>query len=139
MNAQKYHKIYLQKNKFVMIKEKINIPRCFPCPYSINFQRSHPKVLSGEAFWITHNKLCVGYNFETNTNTNIFRPIFSHKRQRLLDRIHKFNGINKTDKGNTIDNPKKFWNKVKSKYFIILFKVKKLPIVCIEKIINMIY
>ena len=45
----------------------------------------------------------------------------------------------KTDKGNTIDNPKKFWNKVKSKYFIILFKVKKLPIVCIEKIINMIY
>ena len=139
MNAQKYHKIYLQENKFVMIKEKINIPRCFPCPYSINFQRSHPKVLSGEAFWITHNKLCVGYNFETNTNTNIFRPIFSHKRQRLLDRIHKFNGVNETDKGNTIYNPKKFWNKVKSKYFIILFKVKKLPIVCIEKIINMIY
>ena len=72
MNAQKYHKIYLQENKFVMIKEKINIPRCFPCPYSINFQRSHPKVLSGEAFWITHNKLCVGYNFETNTNIRVY-------------------------------------------------------------------
>lgn len=47
MNSIKYRKWYLndiyQNNQFIMIKEKINIPCCLPCPYSVNFQRSHPQ------------------------------------------------------------------------------------------------
>ena len=137
MNVTKYRKWYLEENwknnEFIMIKEKVVVPRCFPCPYSINFQMSHPKVLSGEAYWITHNKLCLGY--ELRKNPKIYRPIFSHKRQRLLDRLHKFNEINEEDEGNTIDNPKKFWNKIKSKYFNSLSQIKKLPVDCINHIV----
>jgi hypothetical protein len=137
MNVTKYRKWYLEENwknnEFIMIEEKVDVPRCFPCPFSINFQISHPRVLSGEAYWITHNKLCVGY--ELRKNPEIYRPIFSHKRQRLLDRLHKFNEINEEDKGNTIDNPKKFWNIIKSKYFNSLSQIKKLPIDCINHIV----
>ena len=83
MNSGKYRKIILQENwgenKFSMVVERVNVPRCFPCPYSVNFQKSHPKILSGEAFWITHNKICIGYYY--TTNLDIFRPIFSYKRQ----------------------------------------------------------
>ena len=84
MNSTKYRKIILcenwANNDFVMIKEKVS---CFPCPYSINFQMSHPKILSGEAFWIAHDELCIGYYL--GTNPDVFRPIFSHQRQILLD------------------------------------------------------
>jgi hypothetical protein len=137
MNLTKYRKWYLEENwknnEFTMIEEKVDVPRCFPCPYSINFQISHPKVLSGEAYWITHNKLCLGY--ELQKNPEIYRPIFSHKRQRLLDRLHKFNEFNEEDEGNTIDNPKNFWNIIKSKYFNSLSQIKKLPIDCINHIV----
>ena len=84
MNSGKYKKIILQENwgenKFSMIEESVNVPQCFPYTYSVDFQKSHPKILSGEAFWITHNKICVGYYYRINPD--IFRPIFSYKRQR---------------------------------------------------------
>lgn len=89
MNFTKYRKIVLtenwQNNAFVKVKKKVNIPRCFPCPYSIYFQREHPQILTGEAFWTSHNELCIGYCLRANPD--IFRPVFSSKRYTLLYKI----------------------------------------------------
>ena len=63
MNSTIYRKVVLVENwadnQFIMIKKKVNVPRCLPCPYSINFQRTHPMVLTEEAFWVSHNELCL--------------------------------------------------------------------------------
>ena len=101
MNKEKYRKWYLtenwQDNRFIMIKEKVNIS------HYIFVSATPPKILSGEAFWITYNELCVGYYSEKNPD--IFRPIFSHKRQRLLDKVH--HGNIEDDEGDkySINNP----------------------------------
>ena len=150
MDNNKYRKLYLEENwgenKFIMIKYHVNFRRNNRI-MTIHFQKNHPKVLCGEGYWITHNKLCIGY--ELNNHPEIYRPIFSHKRQRLLDRLHKFKAIysndskllNEDDMGNTMNDPYKFWNKIKSKYFMSLANShsKKIPIVCIKKIIMFIY
>jgi len=83
---------------------------------------NHPMVNSGNAFWINDSELCVG--FELRENSNIFRPIFSHKRQRFLDKVNL-----------DIISPIKFWNKVKSKYFYSLCNIKKIPIGCVKHIV----
>lgn len=135
MNSIKYRKWYLTENwgenQFTIIKEKVNVPRCFPCPYSINFQISHPKVLSGEAFWISHNELCVGYH--SSTNPDIFRPIFSYKRQRFIDKLNS-----------SIDNPNLEYARKKylfglDKYFVGLDNKNPLPMDCIEIILSYIH
>ena len=127
MNSIKYRKLYLAENwaenEFIMIKEKVNVPRCFHCPYSINFQRLHPKVLSGEAFWITHNELCIGY-YKT-TNSDIFRPIFSHKRQKIVNKLNL-----------SINSPNLKY--ARKKYFIGLDNVKIMPLDCVENILSFI-
>tara|TARA_B100000795_G_scaffold262470_1_gene240444 strand:+ start:876 stop:1334 length:459 start_codon:yes stop_codon:yes gene_type:complete len=147
MDVQKYRKIYLEwnwgNNHFKMIEYYVDLRDRLQQNnlMTIDFQRNHPLVLSKEAFWITHDKLCIGY--ELNENPEIFRPIFSHKRQRLIDRIHKFtllfdnNGekTNEDEKGHTIDNPYKFWNKNKSKYFKEIYKIKNIPVECIKCIV----
>ena len=89
-------------------------------------EKNHPLVLSGKAFWTTENTICVGY--ELIGNPEIFRPIFSHKRQRLLDEVNK-----------DIIKPIKFWNKIKSKYFLTFSENKKIPLECIKIIINFIH
>ena len=136
MNSIKYRKWYLTENwgdnQFTIIKEKVNIPpRCSNCPYSINFQISHPKVLSGEAFWTSHNELCVGYH--SSTNPDIFRPIFSYKRQRFIDKLNS-----------SIDNPNLEYARKKylfglDKYFIGLYNKNPLPMDCIEIILSYIH
>tara|TARA_B110000483_G_scaffold165158_1_gene195488 strand:+ start:3962 stop:4396 length:435 start_codon:yes stop_codon:yes gene_type:complete len=141
MNSTKYKKLYLQENwgenKFIMIQERVNVHRCFPCPYSINFQISHPKVLSGEAFWITHDELCIGYLF--TSNRDIFRPVFSYKRQRLLDKVHG----KKNKKGYGINNPhlgyarKKYM--VAFNEYIICANKKKIPMDCVNIILSFIH
>ena len=127
MNSVKYRKWYLTENYaengFMMITEKVNVPQCLPCPYSINFQRMHPKVLSGEAFWITHNELCIGYY--KRINPVIFRPIFSYKRQMLVDKLNS-----------SIDSPN--LNYARKKYFIGLDNIKIMPVDCIEVILSFI-
>lgn len=127
MNSIKYRKLYLrenwEENEFIMIEENVNIPYCFPCPYSVNFQRSHPKVLSGEAFWINHNKLCIGYY--SSKDPNVFRPIFSYTRQKLLDKLNS-----------SINNPN--LSIARKKYLTGLDNIKKIPIDCIEIILSFI-
>jgi len=128
MDIQKYRKWYLEvnwgENKFVMIKYGVefNQIRKNNQILTLDFQKNHPLILSGNAFWITHNTLCIGY--QLRENTEIFRPIFSHKRQRLLDKVNL-----------KIHNPIKFWNKIKSVYFKTLYHIKMLPIECINNIV----
>lgn len=135
MNSIKYRKWYLQENwgenKFIMIKE--NADSRF-CPYSINFQRVHPKVESGEAFWTTRNKLCIGYH--SLANPDIFRPIFSHKRQRLLDEVHGKN------EEHSVYNPN--FSYARKKYMVafneyIYLNNKLLPMDCVEIILSFIH
>jgi len=136
MDVIKYRKWYLQENwgenRFRMIKygvefKEIRIRRNNKI-MTIDFQRNHPKVLSGEGYWITHEKLCIGYKMISNPE--IYRPIFSHKRQRLLDKVNL-----------NVINPYKFWYKIKLKYFISLAKMysKKIPIDCVKHIVMFIY
>lgn len=145
MNSIKYRKWYLQENwgenKFIMIKE--NVDSRF-CPYNIFFQMSHPKILSGEAFWTKRHKLCIGYH--SLANPDIFRPIFSHKRQRLLDEVH--NGKEKDDEGYdeeenySINNPHLGYARKKYLVGLIEFELmqlkKKIPMDCVNIILSFI-
>ena len=91
-------------------------------------QGQHADVLSGKAFWMRWQTLCMGY--EMNFERTIFRPIFGHGRQRLLDQVHL-----------NIIKPDIFWKKVKSKYYkkLIIAMPKSVPIECIVHIIPYIY
>jgi len=132
MNSTKYRKFVLtenyQDNAFIMITLKVNIPRCFSCPFSVNFQRSHPKVISEEAFWIGHNKLCVGYH--SRVNPVIFWPVFSWKRQKLLD-------IVQYDKKNSIIHPNLKY--ARRKYVTGLDQRFRIPMDCVEIILSFIH
>jgi hypothetical protein len=79
-----------------------------------------------EGFWINDHELCVGY--ELRSNPAIFRPVFSHKRQRLLDVVH-------TD----IVRPSQFWRTVRMRYWQALCKIKHLPLECVDHVVRFIY
>ena len=121
MDIIKYRKIYLNnnwgQNHFTAIKQKVS--------GTFNVY-NHPLVLTGQAFWLNDNELCIGYEF--NTNPEIFRPIFSHKRQRLLDGVHS-----------NIPNPCAFWNRIKRRYYYIISHIKNLPLECVEHIVRFTY
>jgi hypothetical protein len=125
MNIIKYRKLYLSRNlgnnDFIMLTRKVNIPL-----YSYNLFENHPLVKKGHAYWESDNELCIGYILDKNPE--IYRPIYSHKRQDLLDIINK-----------NIKTPFVFWNKIKSQYFITISKIKKLPLDLTKKIIEYIY
>ena len=131
MNSIKYRKLYLSENhgfnNFIIIKEKVVLPCCcLLCPYSVNFQRDNPRVLSGEAYWIDYNQLCIGYI--SSKNSDIFRPVFSYKRQKILDKVNS-----------DIINPYNFWKNVISKYFKTLYGKKNIPTECINHILKYIH
>lgn len=73
---------------------------------------NHPLVNSGEAFWIDDTILCLGYKLKNNKS--IFRPIFSYKRQNLIDNFQK-------------DISKIVLKREKCMNYNELFKVKKMP------------
>ena len=127
MDVIKYRKLYLsenwRENRFIAIIKYVGLEQQH---IRQNNQRNHPLVLSGNAYWITHDQLCIGY--ELNEKSEVFRPIFSHKRQRLMDILIP-----------SIKNPVKFWKNLKSRYFLSMVKIKKLPIVCIDNIVMYIY
>lgn len=125
MDIIKYRKWYLEQNwgtnEFIMVKIKTHTRRHEAHLLWLN-NCNHPMVNSGKAFWVNDHELCMGY--ELRENTQIFRPIFSHKRQDILDKVNK-----------NIYNPIKFWNKLKSKYFYSLCYIIKLPIECVKIIV----
>tara|TARA_Y100001970_G_scaffold294168_1_gene447878 strand:- start:5406 stop:5828 length:423 start_codon:yes stop_codon:yes gene_type:complete len=140
MDIHKYRKWYLKEeepywgnNRFIMIKYRTHIRHTAFRNQSWRHMNiftddnwNHPLVSSGKAYWINNYELCVGY--ELAENPEIFRPVFSYKRQRFLDTVNK-----------DIYNPIKFWNKIKSKYFKEICKIKKVPIECANYIVNFIW
>lgn len=138
MDVFKYRKLYLcenwGENRFSMIKHKVGLDVVFKWVWS---DINHPLVLSKKAFWINKYELCIGYKLDTNPE--IYRPIFSHSRQRKLDRVHDEEIDEDSNKEQNIKNPYKFWNKIKTKYFNNLYKKNFLPVCCIENIIMFTY
>ena len=135
MDVSKYRKIYLSENwgvnRFQMIKYNVSEDVRWNRIFNTEYGRIHPLVLAKKAYWINERELCIGYKMDTNPE--IYRPIFSHKRQRVLDVM------------NDLMVKPKFWNKIRTKYFNYLYKMKVelnekesiiLPILCIENIIK---
>ena len=129
MDIVKYRKYYLQENwaQNRFIAKFINAHLILhPNPkYPDSSQINHPLVLSGIGFWINPWTLCVGYVLRDDPE--IFRPIFSHKRQLILDELNLIICDGYVDK---------FWNKIKSGIWNALIEIRKLPVDCIENIIT---
>ena len=97
-----------------------------------------------EAYWITHNELCIGYC--SSIDPDVFRPIFSYSRQRLLDKVHhgkKEDDEDYDEKDNySIISPKLRY--ARKKYLvaidehIICLDIKKIPMDCVKIILSFI-
>ena len=132
MDIIKYRKYYLQENwgqnrfiaKYTREQPLILHPKP-KYPYTDSYRINHILVLSGIGFWITPWRLCIGYVF--SDDPEIFRPIFSHKRQLILDELNLIICDGYVDK---------FWNKIKSRIWNALIEIRKLPVDCIENIIT---
>ena len=86
--------------------------------------KNHPLVNSHKAYWTNKTTLCIGYKMIDNND--IFRPIFSHKRQVMINEFQP----------NIAIAVKKRSEKMA---YMALVKIKKLPVVLVEEIINLIY
>ena len=85
---------------------------------------NHPLVNSNQAYWSNNTTLCLGYRLRNNPD--IFRPVFSHKRQRNINEFQ-----------NNIKRVVEKRNEIRA--FIELFKIKRFPRVLVEKIIKLAY
>ena len=108
MNLFKYRKIILQDFKIVKVSVQEMFRERIQC--------------SGGILWINSGEVCVGYQL----HGNIFRPVFPHERQKLIDQM--LNELLVTD----------FWKKQQNKYKTELLKIEKLPIECVETIVTFI-
>lgn len=131
MNHRLYTTLYLSQTLetqcFRMVTVQPPPPRSFS--FTVHYQATHPLVVSGSAFWTTHQNLCIGY--ENIDNPNIFRPIFSQKRQRMLEQVHRH-----------ILNPYEYRARLRQRYLGCIMSIKKVPIVqlpavCVEHIVRM--
>ena len=127
MNLTKYRRYVLtgrdalEDNRFTMVRFKVKEKNNFR--FTINSQKMHPLVLSGKAFWITHDELCLGYSMIHN---DIFRPIFSHKRNKIVEIQNK----------KICETKKLFFRK---RYLFEICKIIKLPINSVKNIVTFIY
>ena len=115
MNIIKYRKLYLQENWGR--NEFITVTRRRP------LYLDREAILNDREFWSNPDKICVG--FLMRSNINIYRPLFSHSRNEILNHIH-------TDITRV---PSKFWNRIKTKYFRGICKLN-LPLDTINYIIS---
>lgn len=104
MNLFKYRKIILQDFNIVKVSVQEMFRERIPC--------------SGDILWINSGEVCVGYQL----HGNIFRPVFPHERQKLIDQTLKELLVT-------------VWQ---NKYKTELLKIEKLPIECVETIVTFI-
>tara|TARA_B110000967_G_C18827785_1_gene532343 strand:+ start:222 stop:659 length:438 start_codon:yes stop_codon:yes gene_type:complete len=87
----------------------------------------HPKVEAGIAYWSNNSNLCLGYKL-TN-NPEIFRPIYSFNHQDIIN--------------NFLSNIKRVVEKryetLRNRAFIELFKIKRIPRILVDEIIEYTY
>ena len=81
----------------------------------------HPLVKSNDAYWVNSATLCVGYTMLDNGD--IFRPIFNHMYQRMIDEFqpHIARAVNK---------------RAEKMAYLEVAKIKKLPIELVDEIIS---
>ena len=134
MNLYKYREIYL--NDFTMKKVRTPQPRIYynwEEPNEISGVRripgNHPWVNRRIAFWIGGQELCIGWILKDNPN--IYRPIFSYKRNDLINKINRDIVL-----GTNVD---KIWKKAKSRFFEQLCLIKKIPIFIVMQIVEFTY
>lgn len=133
MNITLYRKLYLSENwgsnRFTQIKQKVvAFKKSKVCKNNRvkGVDYNHPSVLSGHAYWVNDREICVGYRLLSNPS--VFRPIFSHRRQRLLDQVNV-----------EILRPTNFWRAVRIRYWTTICNVKQLPLECVDCIVRFIY
>jgi hypothetical protein len=73
---------------------------------------NHPLVNSGDAYWTDDKTLCLGYKLKNNET--IFRPIFCHKRQDLINNFQK-------------DISKLVLKREKCMNYIEFYRIRRLP------------
>ena len=85
---------------------------------------NHPLVNSNKAYWTNKTTLCTGYKMLGAEH--IFRPIFSHRYQRMIDEFQPdiARGVNKRDE---------------KMAYLEMARIKKLPIDMIGEIISWAY
>ena len=126
MNLQKYRDIVINVARGAVHFSQWQT-KCLRVPahyYPQNFSNNHPRVNKGDAYWTNNTTLVLGYLLVSNPS--IFRPIFSHRRQDIINVFQS-------------RIPVIVHRRHKSRAFIELFKIKKLPRVLVEKIIYLVY
>jgi len=80
---------------------------------------NHPLVNSADAYWTNNTTLCLGYKLISNNE--VFRPIFSHRRQDLINGFQKniLKGVLKREE-------KALW--------LELVRIKRLPIEIVDTV-----
>lgn len=140
MNRTKYRKFYLtynwQDNKFRIIRENVNTPYNPERLLTVHFQKAQSQVLSETAYWLTHNQICTGYYLITNPD--IFRPVFSYKRQELLDKVHYGKKKEDEDVENDYSIIKPNLRYARIKYLFAFVRKKELPLDCVKIILSFI-
>jgi len=128
MNVTRYRKWYLSENwgsnRFTKITSLVGFKKRRKNNRRVDY--NHPSVLSGHAYWVNDRELCVGYRLLSNPS--VFRPIFSHRRQRLLDQVNA-----------EILRPTNFWRAVRMRYWTTICNIKQLPLDCADCIVRFIY
>jgi hypothetical protein len=128
MNVTRYRKWYLSENwgsnRFTKITSLVGFKKRRKNQRRVDY--NHPSVLSGHAYWVNDRELCVGYRLLSNPS--VFRPIFSHRRQRLLDQVNA-----------EILCPTNFWRAVRMRYWTTICNIKQLPLDCVDCIVRFIY
>lgn len=92
-----------------------------------DYWSNHPLVNSGDAYWLNERTLCLGYKLRSNNA--IYRPIFSLIRQESVDKFQK----------NISKMVLKRERSMSKKAYIVLLKVKELPVEIVDKILKIAY
>ena len=88
---------------------------------------NHPLVNSGDAYWLNERTLCLGYKLRSNNA--IYRPIFSLIRQESINKFQK----------NISKMVLKRERSMSKNAYIVLLKVKELPVEIVDKIVKIAY
>ena len=69
--------------------ESVNmkVPHWTQSSFTRSWDHNHQLINSGKAYWVDQTTLCLGYKLINNPV--IYRPIFSHKRQKIINKFQK--------------------------------------------------
>ena len=117
----------------VVLRLPITVARQYSCYQRFCARRlseywsNHPLVNSGDAYWLNERTLCIGYKLRSNNA--IYRPIFSLIRQESIDKFQK----------NISKMVLKRERSMSKNAYIVLLKVKELPVEIVDKIVKIAY